>query len=247
MATTSIEWTQATWNPTTGCTKVSPGCKYCYAERMSKRLRGMKLEKYSNIFDLTLHETLLNMPLAWKKPKLIFVDSMSDLFHEKVPFDFILKVFSVIKKASWHQFQILTKRSERLLEFNSQIEWPKNAWMGVSIENQDYMYRVDHLRSTDAYIKFLSLEPLLGPLPSLYLANIDWVIVGGESGPKARPIREEWVVEIHNQCLQAKVPFFFKQWGGTKKKTSGRILQGKTWDEMPILASLPTSLQFPLR
>lgn len=236
MATkSSIEWTDATWNPTTGCSKISPGCKNCYAERMSKRLMAMGVEKYAKGFEISLHEEVLEIPLTWKKPQTIFVNSMSDLFHEDIPTDFVFKAFDVMRKAHWHQFQVLTKRSEHLLELAPQIDWPQNVWMGVSIENADYAFRIDHLRQTDAHIKFLSLEPLLGPIPNLNLDNIDWVIVGGESGPKARPMLEEWVTEIRDQCIFADVPFFFKQWGGVQKRRAGRELDGITWDEMPSL------------
>lgn len=185
-----------------------------------------------------MHDHVLERPLQWKTPQVIFVNSMSDLFHADVPVEFIQKVFSVMRRAWWHQFQVLTKRSERLLELSSQIEWSDNIWMGVSVENSNYTFRIEHLRKTGACIKFLSLEPLLGPLPDLNLENIDWVIVGGESGPKARPIKEEWVVDIRDQCLAADIPFFFKQWGGTKKKKTGRILQGRIWDQMPSLKEL---------
>ena len=236
MATkSSIEWTESTWNPLTGCTKVSPGCKHCYAERMAKRLHAMGQPNYANGFKLTLHPQALEIPLSWKKPQMIFVNSMSDLFHKDVPAAFIQQVFDVMHRAHWHTFQVLTKRSERLLELDPQIEWPDNVWMGVSVENQDYTFRIDHLRQTNAKIKFLSLEPLLGPLPNLDLHGINWAIVGGESGPGARPILEEWVVEIRDQCRGAHVPFFFKQWGGVHKKRAGRLLQGRTWDEMPPL------------
>jgi protein gp37 len=229
----AIEWTESTWNPLTGCTKISPGCKHCYAERMSKRLKAMGQEKYQNGFRLTLHEEVLNDPLTWKKPQLIFVNSMSDLFHKDVPVDFILRTFEVMQQAHWHTFQVLTKRAERLVELDPLIEWPENVWMGVSIENQDYMSRIDCLRQTRARIKFLSLEPLLGPLKGMNLENIHWVIVGGESGPGARPAKREWITNIRDQCLQAKVPFFFKQWGGVQKKKAGRELDGRTWDELP--------------
>ncbi|MFN8455985.1 MAG: phage Gp37/Gp68 family protein [Anaerolineae bacterium] len=241
MATHSgIEWTESTWNPLTGCTKISPGCKNCYAERMAIRLKATGHPNYTNGFELTLHDHVLERPLQWKKPQTIFVNSMSDLFHQDVPFDFIKKIFEVMQRAWWHRFQVLTKRSERLYELSPQIEWPENVWMGVSVESSRYTFRIDHLRKTEAKIKFLSLEPLLGSLPGLDLYEIDWVIVGGESGPGARPIAEEWVTEIRDQCLTAKVPFFFKQWGGTRKKKSGRLLQGKTWNEMP--AGLPLVL-----
>jgi protein gp37 len=233
MAISSIEWTQSTWNPVTGCTKISPGCKHCYAERMAKRLKAMGISKYKNEFNLTLHEEVLELPLTWKKPMLIFVDSMSDLFHKRIPFDFIERTFAVMQKAHWHQFQILTKRSQRLIELDPEIDWPQNVWMGVSVESQDYKFRIDHLRKTHAHIKFLSLEPLLGPLPRLDLRDIDWVIVGGESGPGAHPMLEEWAVDICDQCLRGKVPFFFKQWGGVNRKQTGREIQGRTWDELP--------------
>lgn len=233
MSTSKIEWTESTWNPLTGCTKISPGCKHCYAERMAKRLQAMGLEKYVNGFKLTLHSEALEEPLTWTKPQHIFVNSMSDLFHEEVPTNFVLRVFDVMRRAHWHQFQVLTKRAERLLGLDPQIRWPGNVWMGVSVENADYTYRIDLLRRTGAAIKFLSLEPLLGPLPNLDLRGIDWVIVGGESGPHARPMSPEWAREIRDQCLRARVPFFFKQWGGTRKKNTGRLLDDRTWDELP--------------
>jgi protein gp37 len=229
----SIEWTESTWNPLTGCTKVSPGCKHCYAERMAERLHAMGQPNYANGFKLTLHPQALEIPLGWKKPQMIFVNSMSDLFHKDVPVDFIQQVFDVMRRADWHTFQVLTKRAERLLEIDPQIEWPSNVWMGVSVENQDYQYRIDLLRQTHAAIKFLSLEPLLGPLPRLKLKGINWVIVGGESGPGARPVREEWVIDIRDQCKAKRVPFFFKQWGGVQKKRAGRLLQGEVYSQMP--------------
>ena len=229
----SIEWTESTWNPLTGCTKVSPGCKNCYADRMAKRLKAMGQEKYKNGFKLTLHSNSLEEPLKSKKPQMVFVNSMSDLFHKDVPISFIQKVFSVMREAHWHTFQVLTKRAERLLELDSSLDWPKNVWMGVSVENSDYVSRIDDLRKTHAHIKFLSLEPLLGPLSNMKLEGIDWVIVGGESGPGARPVQEEWVANIRDQCVAAKVPFFFKQWGGTNKKKAGRLLEGRTWEDMP--------------
>lgn len=244
MAQSNIEWTQFTWNPVTGCTKVSPGCKHCYAERMAKRLQEMGQPNYVNGFQLTLHEHMLELPLQWKKPQIIFVNSMSDLFHKDVPFDFIRRVFDTMRRAWWHQFQVLTKRSDRLFELSSRIDWLPNVWMGVSVENEDYTFRIDHLRETSAHIKFLSLEPLLGPLRNLNLERIDWVIVGGESGPGARPIAEEWVIDIRDQCVKAGVPFFFKQWGGVNKKKTGRFLQGRTWDEMPGSRMEQLYLQF---
>jgi len=230
---THIEWTDATWNPCTGCNKVSPGCKNCYAKRLAKRLQAMGQNKYRNAFRLTLHYDELYRPLQWKKLKNIFVNSMSDLLHEEVPFDFIQKVFAVMIRANWHRFQILTKRSERLLQLNKKLLWAPHIWMGVSVENEKYQFRIDHLCETDAHIKFLSLEPLLGPLHHLDSTGIDWIIVGGESGPDARPMKAKWVREIRDQCIAAKVPFFFKQWGGFNKKKTGRILDGRTWDEMP--------------
>lgn len=233
MAKSKIEWTNATWNPITGCTKISPGCKFCYAERLSKRLSAMGIQKYANAFKITLHEDELDIPLHWQNPSLIFVNSMSDIFHARVPKRFILRIFAVMRNASWHQFQVLTKRSERLLELSKEINWTPNIWMGVSVENADYIFRIKHLKDTDAQVKFLSLEPLLGPLPDLDLSGIDWVIVGGESGPGARPIKKEWVLQIRDQCIEARVPFFFKQWGGVLKKQTGRVLEGKIWDEMP--------------
>lgn len=228
-----IEWTESTWNPITGCSKISQGCKNCYAERMALRLQSMGLPNYINGFKLSLHEDVLDLPLRLKKPQTIFVNSMSDIFHEDVPLDFIQRIFVVMKDAHWHTFQILTKRSSRLAELNKMIDWPKNVWMGVTVENKDTVNRIEHLRSTGAVVKFLSLEPLLGPLSNLNLQKINWVIVGGESGPGARPMQEEWVVEIKEQCNQFRVPFFFKQWGGVRKKKNGRLLQGRYWDEIP--------------
>lgn len=233
----AIEWTEATWNPITGCTKVSPGCKHCYAERLARRLQAMGHPNYASGFALTLHEHVLELPLQWKTPRVIFVNSMSDLFHENVPLTFIHQVFEIMNQAHWHQFQVLTKRSARLFELSNDLPWAPNIWMGVSVENQRYVYRIDHLRQTRAAIRFLSLEPLLGPLPNLDLTGIHWVIVGGESGPGARPMQEDWVTDIRDQCLEAGVPFFFKQWGGVHKKKAGRSLQGRTWDEMPASAS----------
>ena len=239
MATKSkIKWTESTWNPVTGCTKISPGCKNCYAERMAKRLEAMGQPNYANGFSLTVHPHVVDAPLSWKAPHVIFVNSMSDLFHKDVPLAFIQKVFDVMKRADWHQFQILTKRSGRLLQLDSSLEWAGNVWMGVSVETERYQHRIDDLRQTSAAVKFLSLEPLLGALPALDLTGIDWVIVGGESGPRARPMDEEWVLEIRDQCVDQGVPFFFKQWGGTNKKKAGRILQGRTWDEMPVGAAV---------
>jgi protein gp37 len=233
-STSSIEWTESTWNPLTGCTKISPGCKHCYAERLAGRLQAMGNPNYYNGFELTLHEHVLELPLAWKKARTIFVNSMSDLFHCDVPTEFVLRVFDTMRRADWHQFQVLTKRSDRLLELDPLIDWPPNVWMGVSVENDKYAYRANDLRCTRARTKFLSVEPLLGPVPSLTLEGIDWVIVGGESGPGARPLRKEWVVSVRDKCLAAKVPFFFKQWGGVNKKKAGRDLDDRTWDETPV-------------
>jgi protein gp37 len=235
MATkSSIEWTESTWNPLTGCTKISPGCKHCYAERMALRLKAMGQPNYANGFRLTLHDDLLELPLRWKKPQRIFVNSMSDLFHEDVPTGFIQRTFDTMRRADWHQFQVLTKRAERLEQLSALLPWADNIWMGVSVENQEYAFRIDHLRRSGARTKFLSLEPLLGPLPWLDLKGLDWVIVGGESGPGARPVLAAWVIEIRRQCQAAGVPFFFKQWGGFNKKKTGRLLEGRTWDEMPL-------------
>jgi protein gp37 len=232
---TAIEWTDSTWNPVTGCTKISSGCANCYAERLAIRLQAMGNPSYRNGFSVTLHEDMLELPLKWKKPQAIFVNSMSDLFHKDIPVEFILRIFSTMRKANWHRFQILTKRSERLLELSPQLPWAPNIWMGVTVENNNQISRIEHLQETDAAVKFLSLEPLLGPLPNLHLNGIDWVIVGGESGPRARPIEKEWVVEIKNQCQNTEVPFFFKQWGGTNKKKAGRELDGRIWSETPAL------------
>jgi protein gp37 len=230
----TIEWTDATWNPVTGCTKVSPGCSHCYAERFAERFRGIPKHPYEQGFDLRLWPNRLSIPLTWKNPRRIFVNSMSDLFHDSVPEEFIREVFEVIARASWHQFQVLTKRSDRAAELSSCLKWRENIWMGVSVESEHYEYRIDDLRVTDAKIKFLSLEPLLGPLPKLNLNGIDWVIVGGESGPGARVMKQEWVISIRNKCEKAGVPFFFKQWGGVNKKRGGRQLQGRTWDQFPM-------------
>lgn len=235
MAKSTIEWTETTWNPITGCTKVSAGCKNCYAERMAKRLKAMGQPNYTNDFKITAHEHMLELPLKWKKPQTIFVNSMSDLFHEEVPEPFIFKVFEIMNRANWHRFQVLTKRSERLSLLNHKLPWAPHIWMGVSVENQENTNRINHLRGIGAQIKFLSLEPLLGPIKKMNLKGIDWVIVGGESGPGARPMDESWVIGIRDICVRAKVPFFFKQWGGTQKKKAGRLLDGRTWDEMPKL------------
>lgn len=232
----TIEWTESTWNPVTGCTKISPGCKNCYAERMARRLQAMGQPNYRDGFKVTIHEHALTLPLRWKKPQSIFVNSMSDLFHEDIPDDFILRVFSVMHKANWHRFQILTKRSERLKALNARLIWTPNIWMGVTVEHDSCRNRIDDLRTTGAAVKFISFEPLLGPLPNLDLSGIDWAIIGGESGIGARPMRQEWVIDIRDQCASAGVAFFFKQWGGVNKKRAGRILDDRVWDEMPKCA-----------
>ena len=232
-ASSSIEWTEATWNPTTGCRKISPGCQNCYAERFAERWRGVKGHPYEQGFDLKTWDDRLEMPLTWKKPRLIFVNSMSDLFLDEIQTDFILKVFHSMKKADWHQFQLLTKRPERMLKIAQELEeWPSNVWAGVSVESQAWTWRIDILKEIPAAIKFLSCEPLLGSL-KLSLDNLNWVIVGGESGAGARAMKAEWVRDIREQCLEADVPFFFKQWGGVQKKKNGRELDGRTWDELP--------------
>jgi protein gp37 len=232
-AKSSIEWTESTWNPVTGCTKVSEGCRNCYAERMAKRLQAMGQRNYRDGFKVAIHESAFDLPLRWKRPQVVFVNSMSDLFHDAVPTECIGRLFVIMNRANWHIFQILTKRASRLAELGSQMSWSDNVWMGVTVEHADYASRIDELRSCGARVKFLSLEPLLGPLPDLDLAGIDWVIAGGESGPGARPMREEWVREVRDQCERAGVAFFFKQWGGINKKKAGRILDGRVWDEMP--------------
>ncbi len=232
---TKIEWTEATWNPVTGCTKISDGCKNCYAYAMSKRLKAMGQKKYRNEFKVTTHEYTVERPLKWEKPKCIFVNSMSDLFHKDVPKDYISKVFTTMNKSSWHIFQILTKRSKRLLELNKELKWTKNIWQGVSVENNKYISRIEDLSYTNAYIKFISFEPLIGRIniKSIDLSNIDWIIVGGESGNNSRPLKKEWVLEIRNKCIKEKIPFFFKQWGGFNRKDNGRKLDGETWLEYP--------------
>lgn len=234
MAQSSIEWTEMTWNPTTGCDKISAGCKFCYAEVMSKRLKAMGIEKYADGFKvIKTHDSELTRPFEWKSPKVVFVNSMSDLFHVKVPLPFIQQVFETMNECSQHTFQVLTKRAELVEAYSGQLNWTKNIWMGVSVEDYRVVDRIDHLRRSDAKVKFLSLEPLIGPLPNLNLDGIDWVIVGGESGRNPRPIRQEWVEDIQRQCEAAGVAFFFKQWGGKNKKASGRLLNGRTYDEMP--------------
>ncbi|MEJ2658568.1 MAG: phage Gp37/Gp68 family protein [Desulfobacterales bacterium] len=229
----AIEWTESTWNPTTGCTKISEGCNNCYAERMSRRLKAMGQNNYRNGFKLTPHDSALEIPLLWKKPQLIFVDSMSDLFHEDVPVEFIYKVFKTMHKADWHIFQILTKRPERLAKLDKTLKWSDNIWMGVTVENNDYINRINVLKNISSKIKFISFEPLLGPIKFNKYDRIDWIIVGGESGPGARKIEKDWVIDIRNNCIENRIPFFFKQWGGFAKKKNGYMLDRKIWREMP--------------
>ena len=235
----SIEWTDATWNPVTGCTKISPGCKNCYAERLATRLHAMRNARYANGFEITLHADVLELPLHWKNPRKVFVNSMSDLFHEDVPDRFIRKVFEVMARAHWHIFQILTKRSERLLHLAPSLPWPRNVWQGVSVENDSYTWRIQHLIQVPAAVRFISVEPLLGPIKTLPLKGVSWVIVGGESGPGYRGIHVSWVRQIRDQCLRARVPFFFKQWGGRTPKSGGRELDGKHWNEYPVVLNAP--------
>lgn len=237
MAQSHIEWTEMTWNPTTGCTKISAGCKFCYAEVMSRRLQAMGIVKYKDAFKLRLHQEALNVPYSWKHQKVVFVNSMSDLFHKDIPLDFIKKVFHVMNDTQ-HIYQVLTKRADILLKYSSELKWEHNIWMGVSVENQKAMHRIDLLRQTGAKVKFLSCEPLIGPLPNLNLEGIDWVIVGGESGRTPRKMDPNWVLDIQQQCEAAGIKFFFKQWGGTNKKKSGRELNGRTYDEMPTIEQL---------
>ena len=233
-----IEWTETTWNPVTGCTKISAGCMNCYAERMARRLQAMGQRRYRNGFKVTLHPEAIKEPYGWKKPRIVFVNSMSDLFHEEIPPEFIKDVFTVMNENQQHTFQVLTKRSVRLRELAPLLDWSENIWMGVTIENNNYVNRANDLRQVDAAVKFLSLEPLLGPLPDLELAGIDWVIVGGESGPGARLMQEKWVIDIKKKCEDGyNIPFFFKHWGGVNKKKTGRILQGKTWDNYPKIVN----------
>lgn len=237
MNKTKIQWTEMTWNPITGCTKISEGCLNCYAARMAKRLKAMGNPRYINEFQVTVHEDLLDIPLGIKQPKMIFVNSMSDLFHADVPDEIIVKVFDTMNKAHWHTFQVLTKRPERVLEMDQEglLKWTSNIWMGTTVESDKYIERVDVLRNTKACIKFLSCEPLLGSIKEICLDKIDWVIVGGESGPKSRAMKKEWVSEIKDICEKKGVAFFFKQWGGINKKKSGRLLDGKTYDEYPVV------------
>lgn len=243
MAESAIEWTEATWNPTTGCDRTSPGCDNCYALALSKRLKAMGQAKYQRDgdprtsgpgFGVSLHPDVLELPGQWRSPRLIFVNSMSDLFHPEVPVDFIERVLQVMADTPHHTYQLLTKRSQRLAKLGPALDWPTNCWVGVSIEDDRYTFRADHLRRVAPAIRFLSLEPLLGPLPSLDLTGIDWVIVGGESGPKARPMGAHWAKAIRDECAERSIPFFFKQWGGRTPKAGGRLLDGRTWDGMPL-------------
>jgi protein gp37 len=228
-----IEWTQATWNPVTGCSKVSPGCAHCYAETFAERWRGVPGHPYEQGFDLRLWPQRLEVPLRWTRPRMIFVNSMSDLFHEDIPDDYVAEVFDIMRRAHWHVFQILTKREDRMVELGAELPWPANVWMGVSIENRRFVHRADRLREVDAAVRFISAEPLLGPLEGLDLTDIDWLIAGGESGPRHRPVHAEWLRDLRDHCAAEDVAFFFKQWGGARPKSGGRELDGRTWDEMP--------------
>lgn len=235
MAKSTIEWTEMTWNPTTGCNKISAGCKFCYAEIMTKRLQAMGLEKYKDGFKVRLHETELQKPYTWKKSRMVFVNSMSDLFHEDIPLEFIQKVFKVMNENPKHIFQVLTKRAERLEQLATLLNWTSNIWMGVSVENQKTEYRINHLQKTSAAIKFISLEPLIENITNLHLLGIDWVIVGGESGKgNIREMKKEWVIDIKQQCQNNNTAFFFKQWGGKNKKKTGRLLDGLEYNQMPL-------------
>ena len=230
-----IEYTHCTWNPVTGCTPVSEGCRHCYARRMALRLQAMGVPKYRQGFEVRVHPDVLEAPLKWHKPRVVFVNSMSDMFHEEIPFEYVLRVFDVMRRADKHIFQILTKRSERLVELSSGIDWPENVWMGVTVESERYRDRMDHLRQVEVQTRFLSMEPLLGPVPDMDLTGMHWVVVGGESGPGARPMKKEWVVDILKQCRAQGTAFFFKQWGGLNKKKTGRRLNGRLYSEMPDL------------
>lgn len=232
--TSAIEWTNATWNPVTGCTKVSPGCKHCYAHRMAARLQAMGQPRYRNGFDVTLQPDLVHQPSRWKTPRRIFVNSMSDLFHDAVPENYIRRIFAEMAAADWHSYQVLTKRGDRLRQLARRLTWPASVWMGVSVESEAYLPRIADLATVPAAVRFLSVEPMLGRIRRLPLRGIDWVIVGGESGPRARPMEQDWVREIRDQCVAAGVAFFFKQWGGVRKDRTGRELDGRPWDEMPV-------------
>jgi protein gp37 len=244
---TKIEWTLASWNPVTGCTRVSPGCAHCYAERMAHRLQLIGQDKYKNGFRVTLHEDTLNLPLTWKKPRQIFVNSMGDLFHKDVPIAFIRKVFATMQRADWHVYQLLTKRSERMLSLAPRLTWPENLWMGVTCESSDYTYRLEHLQAIPCAVRFVSMEPLLGSIKTFPVNKIDWIIVGGESGPGARPMEKKWVYEIKERCDRYQIPFFFKQWGGSRRKDSGCLLDGKLYQEMPPLKSIDSVYALPLK
>jgi protein gp37 len=232
-SSTTIEWTEATWNPVTGCTKISAGCENCYAERMTRRLKAMGQANYADGFAVAMHPDSLAIPLRWRRPRRVFVNSMSDIFHERVTDDFLVQMFTVMAEAGQHRFQLLTKRPERIKSLPESLVWPTNVWLGTTVERADYLGRIDVVRQSPAAAKFLSLEPLLGPLHAIDLEGIDWVIVGGESGPGARTMDADWVHEIKAQCVEAAVPFFFKQWGGVNKKKAGRILDGREWNQMP--------------
>ena len=237
MSTTKIEWTEATWNPVTGCSKISPGCLHCYAERMAKRLQAMGQPNYRDGFAVRTHPHMLRLPVSWIKPRMIFVNSMGDLFHEEVPIDFIKQVFDVMEATPQHTYQLLTKRADRLAEVAPLLHWPRNVWMGVTVEDNERLSRVVRLREVPSAVRFLSIEPLLGPLPDLKLTGVDWVIVGGESGPGARPVSANWVLNIRDKCLKTGVPFFFKQWGGVRKKAAGRELESRVWNQLPAPAA----------
>jgi len=232
-STSSIEWTEATWNPVTGCSKVSPGCLNCYAERMARRLQAMGNPNYRDGFEVRVHDHMLTVPPTWAKARMVFVNSMGDLFHEDVPTDFIRRVFDVMVRTPRHTYQLLTKRADRLAEIAPNLTWPENVWMGVTVEDNEHLNRVDRLTHVPSAVRFLSVEPLLGQLRDLNLEGVDWVIVGGESGPGARPMQKRWVLDIRDTCMEQGVAFFFKQWGGTRKKTSGRELESRTWSQMP--------------
>lgn len=241
---TKIEWTEYAWNPVTGCTKISRGCSNCYAERMALRLQAIGNHRYAHGFQVTLHPELVDYPLQWRAPRIIFVNSMSDLFHQSVPLNFIKRVFQVMNRCPQHTFQILTKRSGRLRRLSGAVDWTHNIWMGVTVESKEYMSRIDDLARTNARVKFLSCEPLLGPMPNLDLTHIDWVIVGGESGPGARIVKKEWAIDLLRLCKKNDIPYFFKQWGGVNKKQAGRILEGRIWDERPPLAHETQQMAF---
>ena len=242
----SIEWTEMTWNPVTGCTKISPGCKHCYAETMAKRLVAMGSPRYKDGFALALQRDLVDLPRKWRGPRTIFVNSMSDLFHPKIPTEFIADIFRTMNECPQHTFQVLTKRADRLVEVAPLLKWTPNIWMGVSVENQRYATRAALLNQVPAHVRFLSVEPMLGPIPALPLDGIDWVIVGGESGHHARPIEKAWVVDVFRQCRKSGAAFFFKQWGGVRKHVTGRSLFGRTYDEMPKIRPSHESATIPI-